>query len=100
MIYSGATISRSHGTLIALAREVRQLFHRFTKRTSKNTRGRRRTISMAIALAPRLTIRWHRLRRGRPQPDLAKIGRQSCILPWAGSSNGATWEMLRNSRIR
>jgi len=66
IIYSAATISRVYGAwdaLIALAREVQRLFHRFTEENLKAvTRGPR-------ARPFRWPLRWRR----KPTPPLAAV---------------------------
>ncbi len=84
IIYSGGddfAVYGSWDTLIALAREVQRLFHRFTEENLKDYPGAEgKTISMAIALAPetysRLATVYEEAGRNL---DLAKAAGKDCI---------------------
>ena len=97
IIYSGGDDFAVYGSwdaLIALAREVQRLFHRFTEENLKEYPGAEgKTISMAIALAPETYYPAGRgVRRGRPQSGSGQ-GRRTRIasICWAAFWNGATW---------
>jgi CRISPR-associated protein Csm1 len=84
IIYSGGddfAVYGSWDTLIALAREVQRLFHRFTEENLKEYPGAEgKTISMAIALAPEtyfpLATVYEEAGRNL---DLAKAAGKDCI---------------------
>jgi CRISPR-associated protein Csm1 len=84
IIYSGGddfAVYGSWDTLIALAREVQRLFHRFTEENLKEFPGAEgKTISMAIALAPEtyfpLSTVYEEAGRNL---DLAKAAGKDCI---------------------
>jgi len=84
IIYSGGddfAVYGSWDTLIALAREVQRLFHRFTEENLKEYPGAEgKTISMAIALAPEtyfpLSTVYEEAGRNL---DLAKAAGKDCI---------------------
>jgi CRISPR-associated protein Csm1 len=84
IIYSGGddfAVYGSWDTLIALAREVQRLFHRFTEENLKEYPGAEgKTISMAIALAPEtyfpLAAVYEEAGRNL---DLAKAAGKDCI---------------------
>ena len=84
MIYSGGDDFAVYGSwdaLIALAREVQRLFHRFTEENLKDYPGAEgKTISMAIALAPEtyypLAAVYEEAGRNL---DLAKAADKDCI---------------------
>jgi CRISPR-associated protein Csm1 len=84
IIYSGGDDFAVYGAwdaLIALAREVQRLFHRFTEENLKEYPGAEgKTISMAIALAPETYYPLGAVYReaGR-NLDLAKAGDRDCI---------------------
>ena len=84
IIYSGGddfAVYGSWDTLIALAREVQRLFHRFTEENLKEYPGAEgKTISMAIALAPEtyFPISTVYEEAGR-NLDLAKAAGKDCI---------------------
>jgi CRISPR-associated protein Csm1 len=84
IIYSGGDDFAVYGawdTLIALAREVQRLFHRFTEENLKEYPGAEgKTISMAIALAPEtyFPISTVYEEAGR-NLDLAKAAGKDCI---------------------
>jgi len=84
IVYSGGddfAVYGSWDTLIALAREVQRLFHRFTEENLKEYPGAEgKTISMAIALAPEtyFPISTVYEEAGR-NLDLAKAAGKDCI---------------------
>jgi len=84
IIYSGGddfAVYGSWDTLIALAREVQRLFHRFTEENLKEYPGAEgKTISMAIALAPETYFPLAAVyeEAGRSL-DLAKAAGKDCI---------------------
>ena len=102
IIYSGGDDFAVYGSwdaLIALAREVQRLFHRFTEENLKEYPGAEgKTISMAIALAPEtyypLASVYEEAGRNL---DLAKVGRQGLHLPAGPHSGMASSERRRRT---
>ncbi|HEV3200277.1 MAG TPA: hypothetical protein VGZ73_20375 [Bryobacteraceae bacterium] len=100
IIYSGGDDFAVYGSwdaLIALAREVQRLFHRFTEENLKDYPGAEgKTISMAIALAPEMYYPLAAIyeEAGR-NLDLAKAADKDCIyllgriLEWRHLSDAA-----------
>ena len=102
IIYSGGDDFAVYGSwdaLIALAREVQRLFHRFTEENLKEYPGAEgKTISMAIALAPETYYpAGRRVRRGRPQSGPGQGGGQGLHLPAGPHSGMAASERRRRS---
>ena len=106
IIYSGGDDFAVYGSwdaLIALAREVQRLFHRFTEENLKDypgrrgqdhldgasrSRRRRTTRSARSTSRPGATWNW-------PSPPTRTAS--TC---WAACSNGSSWPTPRNSRTR
>src|SRR5262249_50711214 len=89
IIYSGGDDFAVYGSwdaLIALAREVQRLFHRFTEENLKEYPGAEgKTISMAIALAPATYYPLASVcQEAGGNLDLAKGADKDCIYLWGG----------------
>ena len=102
IIYSGGDDFAVYGSwdaLIALAREVQRLFHRFTEENLKEYPGAEgKTISMAIALAPGDVLSaGGGLRGGRPQSGPGQSGGQGLHLPARPDSGMAALERCRGA---
>ena len=92
IIYSGGDDFAVYGSwdaLIALAREMQRLFHRFTEENLKDYPGRRRQdhLDGHRAGAGDLLPACRGVRRGRPQPGPGQGGGQGLHLP-AGPHSG------------
>ena len=102
IIYSGGDDFAVYGSwdaLIALAREVQRLFHRFTEENLKDYPGRRRQdhLDGARAGAGDVLSRWPRCTKRRAAiwiwPKRRTRIASTC---WAACSNGGTWPTPRS----